>query len=92
MGIPSYTYLKLKIPEPNGVITVEVRTQQALDCEQSSIELDVVAVIMAELRELSLRLPMAPLNPGMPLTSNVFKADEDAKAVPIDVENSAKTV
>jgi hypothetical protein len=54
MGIPSYTYLKLKIPEPTGVITVEVRTQQALDCEQSSIELDVVAVIMAELRELSL--------------------------------------
>jgi hypothetical protein len=33
MAIPSYGYLKLKIPGPAGVITVEAKTQRALDCE-----------------------------------------------------------
>jgi hypothetical protein len=33
IAIPSYTYLKLKIPGPVGVITVEAKTQRALDCE-----------------------------------------------------------
>jgi hypothetical protein len=75
MAIPSYTYLKLKIPEPTGVITVEARVRQALDCEQSSIE-----------------LATAPLNPGMSPTSGIFKADKDAKAVPIYAENLAKTM
>jgi hypothetical protein len=32
MAIPSYTYLKLKMPEPAIVITVEAKTQRALDC------------------------------------------------------------
>jgi hypothetical protein len=54
MAIPSYTYLKLKFLGPIGVITVEARARQALDCEYSSIELAAVAVTMAELRELSL--------------------------------------
>jgi hypothetical protein len=33
MAIPSYANLKLKIPGPTGVITVEARTRRALDCE-----------------------------------------------------------
>jgi hypothetical protein len=39
MVIPSYAYLKLKIPKPTGVVTVEAKTQRALDCEQYNIEL-----------------------------------------------------
>jgi hypothetical protein len=35
---------------------------------------------------------MAPLNLRMPLMSGIFKADEDAKAVPIDARNPTKTV
>jgi hypothetical protein len=33
MAIPSYTYLKLKIPGPTGVITMEAKMHRALDCE-----------------------------------------------------------
>jgi hypothetical protein len=33
MVIPSYAYLKVKIPRPTGIITMEAGTQQALDCE-----------------------------------------------------------
>jgi hypothetical protein len=61
MAIPSYTYLNLKILRPAGVITMEAKTQWALDCEQSSIELAAVAITRAELRELSLQLPKAML-------------------------------
>jgi hypothetical protein len=39
MVIPSYASLKLKILRPIGVITMEVKTQWVLDCEQSGIEL-----------------------------------------------------
>jgi hypothetical protein len=92
MAISNYAYLKLKIPRSVGVITVEARARQVLDCEQSSIELAAAIVVVAELRELSLQLPMTPLNPVMPPTSRVFKVDEDAKAVPINPENPTKTV
>jgi hypothetical protein len=54
---------------------VEARVRQALDCEQSSIE-----------------LATAPFNPGMSLTSGIFKADKDANVVPIYAENLAKTM
>jgi hypothetical protein len=63
-----------------------------LDCEQSSIELAATAVTTAELRELSLRLPMALLGSEMPPTFNIFMANEDAKAVQINTGNPAKTV
>jgi hypothetical protein len=49
--------------------------RQALDCEQSSIKLAAAVVIMTKLRELNLRLPVAPLSPRMPPMSSVFKAD-----------------
>jgi hypothetical protein len=51
-----------------------------------------VAFMAVELRELHLQLPTAPLSPVMPPTSSVFKADEDAKAVQIDIKNPGKTV
>jgi hypothetical protein len=80
MAIPSYAYLKLKIPGPAGVITVVAKTQRVLDYEQDNIEL----VATAKLRELSLQAPIEPLILAMPPTSGAFKMDEDAKAVQID--------
>jgi hypothetical protein len=44
MVIPSYTYLKLKIPGPAGVINMEAKAQRALDCEQDNIELAAAVV------------------------------------------------
>jgi hypothetical protein len=54
MATPSYAYLKLKIPRPAKVFTVEAKAQWALDCEQDNIEQATTAVAVAELRELSL--------------------------------------
>jgi hypothetical protein len=81
MAIPNYAYLKLKIPEPTGVITMEAKTQQVLGCEQDSIELAAPSVTATEQRMFSLWLPTAPPSVAMPMVSSVFKMDEDAKAV-----------
>jgi hypothetical protein len=90
MAIPSYTYLKLKIPGPTKVITMEAKAQRALDYKLDSIELVVAAVIVAELRELSLWIPSVPLGQAMPPSSNAFKAAEDAKAMQIDTKTLPK--
>jgi hypothetical protein len=92
MVIPSYAYLKLKIPGLARVITIVAKAQQALDSEQSSLGLAAAMVIVAELRELSLRLPVTPLSPAMPPAPSIFKMGEDARAVQIDIDDPTKTV
>jgi hypothetical protein len=79
MTIPRYTYLKLKILGPAGVITIGTKAQQALDCEQSSLELSPL-------------LPATPLSPAMPPTLGIFKMGEDARAMQIDIDDPIKTV
>jgi hypothetical protein len=54
--------------------------------------LATVAITAAELRELNLQVPVAPLSLAMPPTSGVFKVAEDAKAVQIDAVDLTKTV
>ena len=38
MAIPSYAYLKLKMPGPRGVTTVAGSFQDAYECERLAIE------------------------------------------------------
>jgi hypothetical protein len=53
MAVPNYTYLKLKMPGPKGIITVEGSFEQAYYYEQDYI--DQAAVLVA---------PYAPNGPG----------------------------
>jgi hypothetical protein len=92
MPIPSYAYLKLTIPRPARVITVEAKTQWALDCEQDNIELVVPAVTVIELWELSLQIPTVTPSLAMPMVSAIFKIDEDTKVIQIDDGDPAKTM
>jgi hypothetical protein len=80
-AIPSYTYLKLMIPGPVGVITMEAKNQRALDYEQDNIELATATVMVAELRVLSLREPSVSTSLAMPPSFSAFKRAEDAKTV-----------
>jgi hypothetical protein len=57
MAILCYAYLKLKIPGPARVITVEAKAQQALNYKHDNIELATAVVITSELRELGLQAP-----------------------------------
>ncbi|XP_066316630.1 uncharacterized protein [Miscanthus floridulus] len=38
MAVPNYTYLKLKMPGPNGVITIESTYEHTYDCDVECIE------------------------------------------------------
>jgi hypothetical protein len=38
MAVPNYTYLKMKMPGPNGVITVGSSIEHAFDCDVECIE------------------------------------------------------
>jgi hypothetical protein len=53
MAIPNYTYLKLKMPGPKGIITVEGSFEEAYYCEQDYI-----------MQPASLIAPCAPNGPG----------------------------
>ena len=52
MAVPNYTYLKLKMSGPNGVITVHNCFQPAFNCDLESCDLATRQVTAAELDAL----------------------------------------
>ena len=38
MAVPNYTYLKLKMPGPKGIITVSTTSQHAYQCDVECVE------------------------------------------------------
>lgn len=52
MALPSYTYLHLKLPGPNGMITIHGSVERALEAEVANIELADAALASAKLEEI----------------------------------------
>ena len=52
MAIPNYTYLKLKMPGPNGVITVGSIFSHAYTCDREHYELATTVINSAKLPKL----------------------------------------
>jgi hypothetical protein len=49
MVVPNYTYLKLKMPGPHGVITISTSFQCAYECDLECCELAAVTITSEEL-------------------------------------------
>ena len=49
MAVPNYTYLKLKMPSPCGVITIGTSFQRAYECEVECCEHAAAIVAFKEL-------------------------------------------
>jgi hypothetical protein len=49
MAVPKYTYLKLKMPSPHGVITVGTSFQRAYECDLECCELSTMTITSEEL-------------------------------------------
>ena len=49
MAIPNYTYLKLKMLGPNGVITVSSAFSHAFTCDREHFELTTAVINLSEL-------------------------------------------
>jgi hypothetical protein len=87
MAIPNYTYLKLKMPGPNGVITVGSTYRHAYKCDVECVEyaeaLAESEALIADLESLSKEAPDAKCH-----ASN-FEPAETVKSVPLDPSNDA---
>jgi hypothetical protein len=87
MVVPNYTYLKLKMSGPNGVITVGSTYRHAYECDVECVEyaeaLAESEALIADLESLSKEVPDAKCH-----ASN-FEPAEAIKSVPLDPSNDA---
>ncbi|XP_066385320.1 uncharacterized protein [Miscanthus floridulus] len=82
MAVPNYTYLKLKMPGPNGVITIESTYEHAYDYDVECIEYAKALVeaetLIVNLDRLGSHLPEPKRRAG------TFEPAEAVKLVPVD--------
>jgi hypothetical protein len=83
MVVPNYTYLKMKIPGPKGVIIVGLSIEHAFDCDVECVEhaeaLALDETLVADLEKLT--------NEGLDSSAKhagSFEAVEQTKGVPLD--------
>jgi hypothetical protein len=86
-NVPNYTYLKLKMPGPNGVIIVGSTYRHAYECDVECVEyaepLAEFEALIADLESLSKEAPDAKRHAGN------FEPAEAVKSVPLDPNNDA---
>jgi hypothetical protein len=87
MAVPNYTYLKLKMPGPNGIITVGSTYRHAYECDMECVEyaeaLAESKALIADLERLSQEAPDAKRHAGN------FEPVEAVKSVSLDPSNDA---
>jgi hypothetical protein len=87
MAVPNYTYLKLKMSGPNGVITVGSTYRHAYECDVECVEyaeaLAESEALITDLECLSKEVPDAKRHAGN------FELAEAVKSVPLDPSNDA---
>jgi hypothetical protein len=85
MAVPNYTYLKLKMPGPNGIITVGSTYHHAYECDVECMEyaeaLAESEALIADLERLTKETPDAKRHAGN------FELVEAVKSVSLDPSN-----
>ena len=82
MDVPNYTYLKLKMLGPRGVITVGTSFQRAYECEVECC--GHAAAIVASEELATLREKVIEEAPDMKRSSGSFESTEGPKEVLVD--------
>ena len=86
MAVPNYTYLKLKMPGPHGVITIDISFQRAYECEVECC--DHASVVVATKELASLKEEVVEKAPDTKKSAGSFELAEGSKGVLIDPSNS----
>jgi hypothetical protein len=85
MAVPNYTYLKLKMPGPNGTITVGSMYRHAYECDMECVEyaeaLAESEALIADMDFLSKEAPDAKWR------ADNFEPAEAVKSVSLDPSN-----
>jgi hypothetical protein len=82
MAVPNYTYLKMKMPGPNDVITVGSSIEHAFDCDVECVE-PAEALVLDEALVTTLE---KMVNEDLDSTkhTDTFEAAKQTKEVPLD--------
>ena len=86
MAIPNYTYLKLKMPGPKGVITISSSYEHAYECDVECVEYGEAVESTTELASRLEALAAKALEPKRHAGS--FKPVEGTKKVLLIPNNS----
>ncbi|XP_066312137.1 uncharacterized protein [Miscanthus floridulus] len=86
MDVPNYTYLKLKMPGPCGVITISTSFQCTYEYEVECYEHTVIIVASKELATIRKEVVKEAPNPKQ--SAGLFEPIEGAKEVLIDPSGS----
>jgi hypothetical protein len=88
MTIPNYTYLKLKMPGPAGIITIVRTCRHAYECDVECVEYNEVLVesevLIADLENLTWEVPDPKKH------ANNFELVEGTKTIPLDPNGSSE--
>jgi hypothetical protein len=83
MAVPNYTYLKMKMPGPNGVITVGSSIEHAFDCDVECVE-HAEALALDEALVTTLEKMVNDDLDSTAKYAGTFEAAEQTKEVPLD--------
>jgi hypothetical protein len=83
MAVPNYTYLKMKMPGPNGVITVGSSIEHAFDCDVECVK-HVEALALDEVLVTTLEKVVNEDLDSTTKHAGNFEATGQTKEVPLD--------
>jgi hypothetical protein len=86
MVVPNYTYLKLKMPGPRGIITINTSFQRAYECEVECCELTAATIAYEELAVI--RKETTEVVPDSTRSARSFEPIKGTKEVLIDPSSS----
>ncbi|XP_066354590.1 uncharacterized protein [Miscanthus floridulus] len=86
MAVPNYTYLKLKMLGPHGVITIGTSFQHAYKCEVEWC--GHAAAVIASKELATLREEVPEQTPDAKKSIRLFKSAEGSKEVLVDPSSS----
>ena len=92
MAIPNYTYLKLKMPGLNGIITMGSTFLHAFTCDREHFELATAIINSAKLPQLGESSAPVVSDYKKPTSLTTFCPLEETKVVGIDPTNPTKIV
>jgi hypothetical protein len=83
MAVPNYTYLKMMMPGPKGIITMGSSIEQAFDCDVECVEHTEALALDEELVANLEKLVNKDLDSSAKHAGS-FEAVEQTKEVPLD--------
>jgi hypothetical protein len=93
MAVPHYTYLKMKLPRPRGVITILGSFKKSLACAKESSQLAEALVITEEKRQLLHRVELTQQDvPAHQSSVEQFKPANDTKKILLDESDPSKYI